>query len=593
MTATRRLAAILAADVAGYSRLMGVDEEGTLERLKAHRRELIDPKITEHRGRIVKTTGDGILVEFASAVDAARCAVELQRAMAERASGTPQDKRIEIRIGIHVGDIIIDHDDIFGDGVNIAARLEGIAEPGGITISGAVHEQVRDRLPYGFDDCGDQSMKNIVRPVRVYRVRANGSAIASSVATRPSPDVSLTVPDKPSIAVLPFQNMSGDPEQGYFADGITADIITELSRFSELLVIAPNSSFQYKGKSVDVRQVGRELGVLYVLEGSIRRNRDRVRISVQLIDAATGAHRWAERYDRELEDIFAVQDEVARTIVAILSAYVNKAEVERTLLKPPTAWQAYDYYMRATDTFASYWASFRVRDLYETRRLLQHSLSVDPNYARAYVTLSLTYTTAWFNPLDADHLSPAALDRAYQLALKGVQLDPNLPEGHAQLGVVLASKRQHEASVGEFERAIALNSNYSDWRFALCLVLAGEPKRAIAVCSTHMRLDPFYPPWVPGWLGLAYYMLERYLEALTPLRECVSRAPDFQAGHSWLAATYAQLGRLEEARPEAAEVLRIEPSYTIHRTPVITALKRSRDADLLRMGLRKAGLSER
>jgi len=402
--------------------------------------------------------------------------------------------------------------------------------------------------------------------------------------------VVLALPAKPSVAVLPFTNMCDDPGQEYFADGITDDIITELSRFSDLFVVARHSTFQYKGKLVDVRQVGRELGVHYVLEGSIRRNADRIRIVAQLVDAVTGTHRWAERYDRVLDDVFVTQSEVARTIVALLSAHVNKAEAERTLLKPPATWQAYDYYMRAADTFNSHWSSLNVQDLYETRRLLEHSLSIDPNYARAYAMLSLTYTTAWFNPFDADHLALATLDRAHQLAIKGVQLDPNLSQGRAQLGCVLANKGRHEAAIAEFERAIVLNANYSDGRFVLCLVLAGEATRAIEVSASHMRLDPFYVPWVPSWMGLACYMLERYSEALPLLRECVSRAPNYLAGHVWLAAAYAQLGLLQEARTEAAEVLRIEPSYTIERTPAIMSFKRSRDADLLRVGLRKAGL---
>jgi len=404
----------------------------------------------------------------------------------------------------------------------------------------------------------------------------------------------LELPDKPSIAVLPFTNMSGDLEQGYFADGIVDDVITELSRFSELFVIARNSSFQYKGKPVDVRQIGRELGVRYVLEGSIRRDGDRVRISAQLIDASTGSHRWAERYERKLDDVFAVQDEVARAITAILVAHVNKAEAERTLLKPAASWQAYDNYMRACDAFASYLSSYKVKDLYETRRYLERSLSIDVGYARAYAALSRTHMIAWVNPSDGDHLNSAALDRAYQMASKALQLDPNLPQAHADLGYVLTYMRQHDASLAKFQRAIELNPNFTEWRFALALVYAGEPARAIAVVKAHMRLDPFYPPAAPGFLGFAHYMLEEYAEALAPLNDCVSRAPNMRSGHAWLAATYAQFGELEKARKEASEVLRIEPGWTIEGTARCLAVFKHRgDAEHWFDGLRKSGLPER
>ncbi len=309
MAATRRLAAILAADVAGYSRLMGADEEGTLERLKALRRELVDPKIAEHHGRIVKTTGDGMLVEFASVVDAVRCAVEVQQAMAERNTGVAADSRIELRIGINLGDVIVEGDDLYGDGVNIAARIEALADAGGVFVSNTVHDQVRDRLPFVFEDLGEQQVKNIARPVRVYRVRDAASLTLPSERRRSAP--ALPLPDKPSIAVLPFANMSGDPEQEYFADGMVEEIITALSRIRWLFVIARNSSFTYKGQAVDVKQVGRELGVRYVLEGSVRKAGNRVRITAQLIDALTGTHLWADRFDGSLEDVFELQDKVA------------------------------------------------------------------------------------------------------------------------------------------------------------------------------------------------------------------------------------------------------------------------------------------
>ncbi len=402
----------------------------------------------------------------------------------------------------------------------------------------------------------------------------------------------LALPDKPSIAVLAFTNMSGDPGQEYFSDGITDDIITELSRFSELFVIARNSTFQYKGRSPDIRLVGRELGVRYVLEGSVRRAGDRIRISAQLIDAVNGAHHWAERYDRELKDVFAVQDEVSRAIVAILVARVKKAEAERMLLKPPATWQAHDFFMRASVMYRTIYSSFNVADLYEVRRLLERSIALDPNYARAYATLANTHLIAWVQPVDEDHLIPAALERAHRLAWKAVQLDPNLPIAHAHLGNVLTFKGQHEQSIAEFEKAIALNPNFTDWRFGMTLLRAGEPARAIQVIEAHMRHDPLYVPIAAGQLGLARYMMKEYSQALPSLRECASRAPGLRQSHVWLAAGLAQLGRLDEAHAEAAEVLRIDPKFTIDSTQRRQALfKRPEDAEHLLDGLRKAGLA--
>jgi adenylate cyclase len=410
-------------------------------------------------------------------------------------------------------------------------------------------------------------------------------------AEKPTP--ALALPDRPSIAVLPLDNISGDKDQEYFSDGISEDIITELSRFSELFVIARNSSFQYKNRVVDVRQVGRELGVRYVLQGSIRRDGDRVRISAQLADAVTGTQRWAERYDRQLTDVFAVQDEVARTIAALLAAHVNKAEIERTLNKPPAAWQAYDYYLRAADAHASFFPAFRVGDLYEVRHLLEQSLAIDPNYARACAKLSWTYFSAWVEPLDADYLKPATLDRAHQLARRAFQLDPNLPEAHARLGMVLIRRREHSAGIAAFERALALNPNFTDFSIAHSLVLAGEPARSVEAANRQMRLDPFYGPLVPAALGMAHYMLQQYSQALPPLRECAARAPNMRIGHLWLAATCAQLGQIEEARAGAAEVLRIEPKWTNLGTgAAIHIFRRPEDPEHLWDGLRKAGLPD-
>jgi adenylate cyclase len=399
--------------------------------------------------------------------------------------------------------------------------------------------------------------------------------------------------DQPSVAVLPFANLNGDPQQDYFSDGITEDITTELSRFSELLVIACNSAFQYKGKAVDIRQVGRELGARYVLEGSVRRSGDRVRITAQLIDAATGAHRWGERYDRELRDVFAVQDEVARTIVAILAAHVNRAETERALLKPPAAWEAYEYYLRGAEAFFLHYNKRTKASLYDARRLLERSLAIDPDYARAAAMLSWTYLHAYIEPFDGDYLSPAALGRALELAETAVHLDVRLPEAHAQLGAVLLFKRQHDAAIAEFERAFALNPNLIDYRYARALTYAGQPRRAIEVLETTIRLDPFQPlNHSSAFMGQANYMLKRYEDAARLFRECVSRQPNSQPPHLWLAATYAQLGQLDEARKEAAEVLRINPDFTIERYKRILVHKNPKDVEHRLDGLRKAGLPE-
>ena len=577
----RRLAAILAADVAGYSRLMGNDEEGTLAALKASHREVIDPKVAEHRGRIVNSPGDSVLVEFASAVDATHCAVEIQKEMAERNSVIPEDRRVEFRIGINVGDVIVDgKGDIYGDGVNIAARVESLARPGAICLSDEAYKQIKGKVAIDVSDMGEQQLKNILQPVRIYGIRF-GEAPA------------LPIPDKPSIAVLPFENLSGDPKQEYFADGVSEDIMTELSRFSDLFVIARNSSFKYKGKIVDLRQVGRELGVRYVLEGSIRRGGDRIRISAQLIDSGTGTHRWAERYDRELMDLFQIQDEVARTIAAILAAHVNKAEAERTLLKPPAAWQAYDHYMRAAADWASFQSSWKLENLVEARRHLADSLRIDPKYARAYSLMASTHRAAWLNPLNDEYLNPSALDRAIALARTAIELDPNLPEAYAELAYTIIRKRNFDAAAAAAERAIALNPNFVDYRIAQVLFSVGAPARAIEIAKAQMRLDPFHPHFAPLMVGVAHYLLKQYEQAQRWLREASGRAPNHQYGHAFLAATYAQLGQLEDARAETAEVLRLNPKYTIGGTQKqVSNFKRAEDMEHLVDGLRKAGLPE-
>jgi len=403
------------------------------------------------------------------------------------------------------------------------------------------------------------------------------------------------LPDNPSIAVLPFKDLGGEVSHNYFSDGITADIITELSRFSDLFVIARNSSFQYKEKPVDARQIGRELGVRYLLEGSVQRAGDRVRITVQLVDAATCVNCWAERYDRKLDDVFAVQDEIARRIVTTLVSHVNKAEANRTLLKPASTWQAYDYYLRAAEALNAWWLSpTKAANLYETRRLLKRSLSIEPDYARAHALLADTYISAYQAPLDADYINSEALERAHRSACDALRSDSHLPLAHALMGFVLGFKRHHDASIVELERAIALNPNYTDWRFAMTFVMAGDHLRAVDAAQAHLRADPFYPPRAAFWLGVAYYMLRKYSEAIPHFREAASRAPNSGGAHRWCAANYAQLKRFDEAQTELAAALRIDPKFTLELQRRLAAVCRyEEDSEHSVDGLRKAGLREK
>lgn len=399
--------------------------------------------------------------------------------------------------------------------------------------------------------------------------------------------------DKPSLAVLPFQNMSDNPSEEYISDGITEDIITELSRFSNLFVIARNSSFQYKGKAADVRQVGQELGVHYVLEGSVRRSSGRVRITAQLIDTETGAHRWAERYDRELDDIFAIQDELARTITPILAAHLNKAEIDRVLVKHPTTWQAYDHYMRGAAAWLSFLSSWKLEELEQARHCLSDALSIDPKYARAYVLLSTTYRTAWLAPLNEEHLQQFSLDKAIQLARKAIELDPNLPEAYAELAFTIIRKRDFDGAKAAAEKAIKLNPNFIDYRLAFVFMAVGNFPQAMEIAKAQMRCDPFHPHLAPFNLGMALYLDGRYEDARHWLRETTSRSPNHQYGHAWLAATYARLGRTGDAQAEAAEVLRLNPKYSINGTQQqILFFKRAEDIEHIVDGLRKAGLPE-
>ena len=546
----RRLAAILAADVAGYSRLMGVDEERTLVALKTCRRELIDPKIAEHRGRIVKTTGDGALVEFASAVDAVRCAMEIQRGMAERNAAIPEDRRIEFRIGINVGDIIIDEDDIYGDGVNIAARIETLASPGAICISDNAYQQIKGKLTLEVGDVGEQQLKNIAQPVRVYSVRLDVAG------TRPA----LSLPDRPSIAVLPFQNMSGDPEQDYFVDGMVEDIVTGLSRIKWLFVIARNSTFTYKGRSVDVKQVGRELGVRYVLEGSVRKAADRVRITGQLIDAATGAHVWAERYDRKFDDIFALQDDITLSVVGAIEPSLRQAEIERVKRKRSDSLDAYDLVLQAQPDVYSRIPEHATKALL----LLERALAFDPNYALAHAYAAECYHTLFLRGGLREDNRTASIRHAEAAIAHGQDDAPALAFAGFVIGM---DKHDRAAAFAAFEAALAVSPSSALTYILGSVILAwgGEAERAIEWADRGLRFSPFDPYRASAFISssLGHYHRGQYEAAAAAARKAIQSNPGFSVCYVALAAPLAKLGRLEEAKAAAARVLELQPCISL------------------------------
>ncbi|MGC1843275.1 MAG: tetratricopeptide repeat protein [Pseudolabrys sp.] len=557
----RRLAAIWAGDIAGYSRLMGVDEEGTLRQLKAHRKELIDPKITEHRGRIVKTTGDGMLVEFFSVVDAVRCAVDIQRGMGERNAAVPADKRIEFRIGINVGDIIIDGDDIFGDGVNVAARLQTLAEPGGIMVSSIVHDQVRDKLSFGFDDMGEQSVKNIARPIGVHRVSlaetARPAAAQSGAATSKFEPASS---NRPSIAVLPFANMSGDPEQEYFADGISEDIITGLSKLRWFFVIARNSSFAYKGKAVDVKRAARELGVRYILEGSVRKGGDRVRITAQLIDAATGNHIWADRYDGELTDVFALQDEITRKVVAAIEPKLLEAEGIRSQKRSPEDLDAWDMVIQANSLFWRLTPADGDAAIAIMRRAVERYPDYGPAHSMLAFMLLLSQLTGWKR-------EEALGKQAASFAERAAELDDSDPWAHLALGYVAISRRHTDGAVEEFQRALDLNPNFAAAHGYLAFALAvdGRSEQAIAHSEQAIHMSPHDPQNAifNMCIAVAHYLAGRYPEAVAFGRKAIQQRTQFTSGHRIDVASLAQAGQIEEARDALARLKGLFPEMTI------------------------------
>jgi class 3 adenylate cyclase/TolB-like protein/Flp pilus assembly protein TadD len=612
----RRLAAILAADVVGYSRLMGADEERTLVRLKAHRDEIADPAIAKHKGRIVKLMGDGMLAEFASVVDAVRCAVDIQEAMREHCANLPEEQRIRLRIGINLGDVIIDGEDIYGDGVNIAARLEGLAKVGGICVSRTVFDHVKGRVEIGFEDLGDQKLKNIPEPVRVYRALMGPGAgtvkplafakklslrrpvLAASFAfvllgglviwnwLGPSvlDQVGFGGVVKSSIAVLPFANSSEDPKDDYFSAGITNDIIIDLSKFENLMVIASNSTSGYIGKAVEVKDVSRELGVRYVLTGSVMKHDGRVRINTQLIDGVTGQILWTERYNESTDNIWGIEDEIAGRIVSTLAIRITKIEQQRVLAQPTKNFDAYEYTLRGQALLARQSRS----ENFEARKLFRQAIELDPNYATAYSGLGWTYyeTVQW----GWTGSPQRAVQQAYDLSQKALSLQATDISGRRLLASIYGLRRQHVLALIESERLIAINPNDAG-SFAqqgMALTWLGQPDGAILALERALLFDPDMKTDIFWHLGLAYYLKERYADSAAVLERNIGRKTDPFWDYLLLAAVYGQMGRMEDAARVADEVRQIDPLYD--RLLRFGQFENASDTEKVNEGLREAGL---
>jgi adenylate cyclase len=566
----RRLAAILAADVVGFSRLMGEDETGTLTTLKARRKDVLEPLVARHQGRIFKVIGDGAFVEFRSAVNAVQCAIELQDAMANANTGLPEGRHIVLRIGINLGDVMIEGSDLYGDGINVAARLEQLAEPGGVLISGTVFEHIRNKVDTAFADLGAQTFKNIVEPVRVYRVA--GTMRVAEAAKR-------VVAERPAIAVLPLTNMSSDPEQQYFGDGITEDIITELSRFRSLFVIARNSAFQFRGAS-DVKQIARQLGVHYVVEGSVRRFGDRIRITTQLIEADTGNHLWAQNYDRDIRDVFSVQDEIVHAIAATIEGRVAASGAQRSRSKPTSDLAAYDCFLQGREIIE------RRGDPEAAAQLFRRALELDRNFAQAY---------AWLGRINIHRfhfeLQPARLEEAVKLAEQALFLDEADAWSHAVLAHAYVIGGHHDLAGLHLDRAMALNS--TDIRItsqrANWLAYTGKRDEAVQSLDADLQRDPFPPAWFWDYRGIALFEARQYEGAIRAL----SHLPTiYHWDYYYLVAAYAHLGRMERARSCAAEILRARPNFSLRDVGMTEPFKDPADLEHLVAGLRKAGLPE-
>jgi TolB-like protein len=572
----RRLAAILAADVVGYSRLMEADEIGTLATLKSRRKEVLEPLVAKHQGRVFKVAGDGVLVEFNSAVNAVQCAIELQQGMATANVSLPEDRHIVLRIGVNLGDVMVEGSDLYGDGVNIAARLEGIAKPGGVLVSGTAFDYVRNKIKAGFEDLGAQALKNIAEPVRVYCVAGTPPVSATTLQA---------ATDKPSIAVLPFTNMSGDPEQEYFSDGLTEDIITELSRFRNLLVVARNSSFTFKGQAVDVKEIGRKLGARYVVEGSVRRAGNRIRITAQLLESATGNHLWAERYDREMEDVFAVQDELVRAISGVIPGQLDRYAVENLRRKPPDNLTAYDSELRGR------WALTHWNEgLSVALEWFEKSAKADPNYALAHAGIALVYAYQ----IPAHGLSPeSAIARAKEYARRATVLDDRNPTVQAYAALAYVFSCEYELSRRHAERAVALNPNDSYALFVKANVLtySGKMQEALEFFAKSERLEPYAPDDQRlDILCDCHYMLHNY-DKVIEIHRVYQNVPAFL--YLILAASAAQLGRQEQARDAVKDYERLRPAGHDAVAMINYQMRmcwRQEDRDHWLDGYRKAGI---
>jgi adenylate cyclase len=566
----RRLAAILAADVVGYSRLVEADEAGTLAALKSRRKNVLEPLVARHHGRIVKLMGDGVLVEFGSAVNAVQCAVELQKGFAEANADLADDTAALLRVGVNLGDVVVEGGDLFGDGVIVAVRLQALAEPGGICISGGVHDQIEKKLALAYEDLGPRELKNMAKPVHVFR-------IASDVpATKPA---AVAGGFKPSIAVLPFTNMSGDPSQQYFSDGITEDIITELSRFRELFVIARNSSFQFRDKTVDVKRIGRELGVGYVVEGSVRKAGNRIRVTAQLVEVVSGTHLWAEHYDRDLQDVFAVQDEVTQTIVATLVGRLTASRADKARRKPTKLWVAYDFFLQGRECVDRF-------DVEAAEPLLRHAIELDPGFARTHETLARAFVFKFFSDGRTETLSNALV-----YAKKAVSLDENDAASHCALAHVYTFMHQLEVAGVHFSKAVALNPSdvgvaigHAHW-----LARVGRTSEALEKLDIAVQRDPFRPDWYWEIRGIPLLQEKRYEEFIEGYNH-ISRPQVWH--HPYLAIAYAHLGRIEEAKAHAAEVLKLKPDFSAKWISAMEPYKDPVYLEHLLDGLRKAGLPE-
>jgi len=573
----RKLAAILSADVEGYSRLMDQDEEQTIRTLTSYRTAISD-FVQQYRGRVVDSPGDNILAEFSSVVDAVKSAVKIQSELAERNAELPLEQRMHFRIGVNLGDVVDEESRIYGDGVNIAARVESMAEAGGISISDRAYDQVENKIKLKYEYLGEHQVKNIRRPIGIYKVLMEADDSET-----------LPLPDKPSIAVLPFVNMSGDPDQEYFSDGLTEQIIMGLSKVLNLLVIARNSTFAYKGKPIKIQQVGKELGVKYVLEGSVQRAADRVRITAQLIDASTGYHLWAETYDRELTDIFALQDEITFKLITAMEAKLTMGEQARlregagttSIAAYDKLWRGWDCYYRSGE-----------QDVTQARKFAKEAINLDKDYAFAYVLLGFTH---WLDTAIGRSKSPLIdLEEAEKCALKALELNDSFDSAHGLLGHVYLSKRQHQKAVEEGKKAVAFNPNGADSQASLALFLnySGKPKKAIELMKRAFRLNPIPSPFYFFVLGLAYRLNGRYLEAIETCNQVIIKSPDYVIPYITLAASYSSLEQYEKAHQAVMEILRLSPKYSIEFLAMQDPFEHKADLENLLEALRKAGLPE-